>query len=64
MWDRAEERAKSREWQGLQVLEDGHELRPGQQAFLDAQDQSYLSSGFKLRSETAQVPRVDRGSWH
>lgn len=48
MWERVEERAKSRGQPGLgRVLDGGREHRPGQQAFLDAQDQSHLSSGVK-----------------
>lgn len=62
-WGRGKGKVK-RTARPVRVLENGHDIRPGSQAFLDAQDQSYLRSGFKMGSETAQVPRVDRGSWH
>lgn len=64
MWDRVEGRPKARGEPGLgRVLGGQHGHRPGQQAFLDTQNQSYLSSGFRPGSGMARVPRTDRGSW-
>lgn len=64
MWDRVEGRPKARGEPGLgRVLGGQHGHRPGQQAFLDTQNQSYLSSGFRPGSGMARVPRTDRESW-